>query len=872
MLLCVVVAASSAGVLAEGAPASEVPTRIERLRGLAEVWGMVHLFHPALANPDAQAGWWAATREAISEVEAAETVEDYAKALQALVSQVGDQVTAIYLPDESANAAVPISIAYVDGKTVIESVLVDAIDHDGSMEGWELVTVNGVEVEAYLAEWLPIASGETPDLRRAWVYEKLLAGEAGASVSLELVDDTGNSIELAVVVPSPDELVLDVDRVVAAPLGAEYAYVHVPSLYALADLSSRLGIYSDLKVNELARIHWQASIAEGVVLDLRSGPSPFGDPIWSSKVLPEILKPFVPSTGIWAQGFMQREHRGYALDADKGRTSAAYSTGWRVESGKPMAEGTGSTTPLVVLVDAESHRIAGPYLQPLVEAGCAVVLGEAGTLPWSSNYLHTLPGGIKFNLRLSAPHAPAAGPGLDLIDWREMSSRESMVLAAADLLEGWEERASFPVIESPSMGAELLGPSATSLVSTAISRQECLLGLFKLWTVTKYFYPYQELVAGDWPDLLDTAIVDVEASVRTASTAEYARSLQRFVVQLRDGHAFIQGGGWMRVSFPPGTIRSIEGQAVFAKPFLGFDDAGELAWMPAGQIILEIFGFPVEKFMSQSLPLAWGATAASREDMAHAMLFLDIEGDIELLLEADANEKLLVEIPRDQFLMRHTSENPYEGSDPEPFWEDEGVAYVDICSISADEFAEVEAQVLSADGLLIDLRKYPQPGMFNAIVEALFPGPTPYIQVRIPVVATPDPLVRESIVRWPELPASAEETFSGPVVVLIGGDAISASETIATLLQDHRGAVMVGEPTAGTNGDITWIDLPFGLGTWISGLEVRHTDGRPYQGIGTIPDVVVHPTIQGIREGRDEILDKGIEVLRELIEDATTGE
>ena len=868
MLLCLMLAASSVGVLAEEAVASEMPTRIERLRGLAEVWGMVHLFHPALADPDAQAGWWAATREAISEVEAADTIEAYAKALQALVAKVGDQVTAIYLPDELANAAVPISLAYADGKTMIADVLEEAVDSDQSIIGWELVSVDGVDVAEHLNEWLPIASGETAELRRAWVYEKLLGAEVGAVVSLGLVDDGGIPIDVAVGIPSNDELVLNTDPVIAAPFGAEHAYVHVPSLHALVDLSSGRGIHSDLRHGELERVRWQASIAEGVVLDLRSGPSLFGEPIWASKVLPEVLSTFAPASGVLAQGFMQREHRGYAMDAGKGRSSAAYSTGWRVESGEPMAGGAASTTPLVVLVDAESHRVAGPYIQPLVDAGCAVVLGEAGTLPWSSDYSHTLPGGIKFSLRLSVPHALAVGSGLDLIAWNEVTSHESIVLAADELLKDWEERASLPVVERPSMAAELLSPSASSLVSTVISREECLLGLFKLWTVVKYFYPYQDLVTGDWPDLLETAIADVEAAVRTTSTAEYARSLQRLVVQLRDGHAFIQGGGWMTVFFPPGTIRPIGSQAVFAKPFLVFDSAGEPAWMPAGQIILEVFGFAVDEFLSRSLPLAWGATAAYREDMAHAMLFTGIAGDIELLLETDANEELLVEIPRDQFLMRHTIENPYERPEPEPFWKDEGVAYVDICSISADEFAEVEEQVLSADGLLIDLRKYPQPGMFNAIVEVLFAEPTPYIQLRIPVVATPDPLVQESIVRWPELLASAANAFSGPVVVLIGGDAISQAETIATLLQDHRGAVMVGEPTAGTNGDIAWIDLPFGLGTWISGVEVRHTDGRPYQGIGTIPDVVVHPTIQGIREGRDEILEKGIEILRALIERA----
>jgi C-terminal processing protease CtpA/Prc len=44
----------------------------------------------------------------------------------------------------------------------------------------------------------------------------------------------------------------------------------------------------------------------------------------------------------------------------------------------------------------------------------------------------------------------------------------------------------------------------------------------------------------------------------------------------------------------------------------------------------------------------------------------------------------------------------------------------------------------------------------------------------------------------------------------------------------------------------------------ISGLGVFHPDGSPTQRVGIIPDVFVSPTIEGIREGRDEVLEEGI--------------
>jgi C-terminal processing protease CtpA/Prc len=38
-------------------------------------------------------------------------------------------------------------------------------------------------------------------------------------------------------------------------------------------------------------------------------------------------------------------------------------------------------------------------------------------------------------------------------------------------------------------------------------------------------------------------------------------------------------------------------------------------------------------------------------------------------------------------------------------------------------------------------------------------------------------------------------------------------------------------------------------------------DGRETQRIGIVPDIEVKPTIKGVREGRDELLEKAIEII-----------
>jgi C-terminal processing protease CtpA/Prc len=55
--------------------------------------------------------------------------------------------------------------------------------------------------------------------------------------------------------------------------------------------------------------------------------------------------------------------------------------------------------------------------------------------------------------------------------------------------------------------------------------------------------------------------------------------------------------------------------------------------------------------------------------------------------------------------------------------------------------------------------------------------------------------------------------------------------------------------------DATNLSVPGGIYVRFSGQGVWHADGRQLQRVGLQPDVEVHPTLAGIRTGKDEVLD-----------------
>jgi C-terminal processing protease CtpA/Prc len=57
-----------------------------------------------------------------------------------------------------------------------------------------------------------------------------------------------------------------------------------------------------------------------------------------------------------------------------------------------------------------------------------------------------------------------------------------------------------------------------------------------------------------------------------------------------------------------------------------------------------------------------------------------------------------------------------------------------------------------------------------------------------------------------------------------------------------RPTAVVGRQSAGTNGNITGLMLPTGLGFSFTGLEVLFPDSSRFHGVGIVPDVLVEPT------------------------------
>jgi carboxyl-terminal processing protease len=112
------------------------------------------------------------------------------------------------------------------------------------------------------------------------------------------------------------------------------------------------------------------------------------------------------------------------------------------------------------------------------------------------------------------------------------------------------------------------------------------------------------------------------------------------------------------------------------------------------------------------------------------------------------------------------------------------------------------------------------------------------------------------------IPPAAGARIIVPTIVLQDHDTYSAAEDFLVAIDAVPHITTLGRPSGGSTGQPLVLDLPGGGGARIVTKRDTYPDGRDFVGIGALPDVTVEPTLAGLRAGRDEQLERALDLLR----------
>lgn len=383
-----------------------------------------------------------------------------------------------------------------------------------------------------------------------------------------------------------------------------------------------------------------------------------------------------------------------------------------------------------------------------------------------------------------------------------------------------------------------------------------LLLLFRLWNVIEYYAPYRAVTLHPWNEVLSTYIplMGVETDGR-----RFARLYMRLIRELNDGHAYAPVEMLFGQRMLPVWPLQAEGRL-----FVGY--SGDSA-LERGDEVLAIDGEPI----SERLELL--REYASRSNEASLRKALRFYG---LRTRRDTAE--VVRRRAGAYDTLRVATVPY-GSvsplyDPAQFVQPpfrllaDSVGYIYAGTFSREYLAEVGQTLPRTRALIIDLRTYPlnvDGALIALIGQSLRTESVVVRQALYQTLALPGLFYRQE--QWlfedfGEVAARCTEPYKGRVILLVDEMTQSNPEFQAMAFQSCPQTLTIGSPTSGANGSIVWIPLP-GQMTSFSGIGALYPDGTQPQTVGVRLDVEVLPTAEGLQAGRDEVLERALELARQ---------
>lgn len=383
-----------------------------------------------------------------------------------------------------------------------------------------------------------------------------------------------------------------------------------------------------------------------------------------------------------------------------------------------------------------------------------------------------------------------------------------------------------------------------------------LLGLFRFWNMYEYYSPNIEITVDDW----DKVLLDSIPLVANATDyRSYVIAIAQVVSKTGDAHITIADEDrllyyYYGQYFLPCDIKMIDGQAVVTQV-----RKNEEQLMP-GDILLKVDGMEIQdRIEEQSKYHALSEPNKILNQMKHLLLETEKnQAEVQILRETKT-KTLQVKTLEYQYAYR----NPFENG----ILESTKIGYIDPSALKNGDLEKLMKEYKNTEGIIIDLRHYPSTVITYLLSEYIIPRQTVFSYIGMPNQAMPgafynqEMLAGKGVMKEQMDDIRTFEPYQGKVVILMDEGSQSQSEFAIMALRQAPNATVVGSPSIGADGNVVKVSLPGRVIFGMSSLGVYTPEGGQTQRCGLKPDIECYPTLDGIKAGKDELIEKAIEVI-----------
>jgi C-terminal processing protease CtpA/Prc len=522
------------------------------------------------------------------------------------------------------------------------------------------------------------------------------------------------------------------------------------------------------------------------------------------------------------------------------------------------------------------HSIAGTQILGDATAAkrtCAFILGENSRLPTIGSALFATGSATVLS---ESPHYRFAdvetvsipvGEGVEAIVrlsesplWQQIRtvSHDQAIQEAHRLVANGSltlERTILPLYPSPQ-------PDKAYAENRCPSAEYRILAAYKIWGAFHYFFAYRDLMDEDWDEVFPAFIPKFIAA---KDAREYNLTIAEMVAHVADSGTTVESEELSEYfgKAPAGLrLRLIEKKPVITEIL---DDEAKKAGIQIGDIVAKVDGQSiVDRFNSQS-PYVASSTPQWHGYRVIQRILNGPENSVAALTVGGQDGRTREINLKRSMTYSEALRNQRTGEVIQLL--PGNIGYADLDRLIADQVDGMFDKLLSARAIIFDMRGYPR-----GTVGSLAPRLTDEHNVPAAIFTgalslAPDLSNGEKLTSnasyffVQKLPACDKRKYKNKTVMLVDERTIGAGEHTGLFLEAANKTEFIGSASAGADSDSVSLVVPGAVTINFSGHDVRHANGGKLQRLGLQPAVSVAPTINGIRHGRDEVLDKAIEYL-----------
>lgn len=383
--------------------------------------------------------------------------------------------------------------------------------------------------------------------------------------------------------------------------------------------------------------------------------------------------------------------------------------------------------------------------------------------------------------------------------------------------------------------------------------------MFYYWNVINYFFPYRDIADISW----DSTLVDFIPLMRSViSSNDFHIMFLKLKTRISDTHGNYSKSNYLINYFWGGTFlpeiyfTRVDNLCVVTR-------VQNIPNVSPGDILTHLKGIPILEIEdSLALYIPASTPAALYRDMYYQMMFGGSNIPIALTMLDSNNNTYSVDATRSMNYYKWRSWKSNPGLTSSYFITTCGYGYVNLKMLKPAQVPSMYNDLKDAPTIIFDLRNGAGVDLVD-IAKLLFPEPITSAIWYDPALMNPDSANHYYLPGWYYQGNdynnftmwSNPDAYSGNVYILVNEETQSYAEYDCQYFSYHPNSRVFGTQTAGADGGYSELFLPDGLYACFTSYGWYYADGYQQQRNGVKIHAIISPTVTGIRQGRDEILD-----------------